>query len=299
MRRITKVAIAIILIIFAFGIIGSLSPRKEEGQTPESIPTPTPSPEFTLTPRTPKPTPTLTPAPVPTPTPMCAEFEVSSLKVYPSETFVGGNVTVSVDVKNVGNAAGIYECTLAIDGVDVETKEVTLSSGEVKTVTYTIVKGTEGNYTVQIDELTAVFTVYPKVFRGAYWEYEVKGIALLITVEGMMRTEVIEIAEENYITSQTTRGIPGMKPQTTTFRFDEPMGLKTKENMLYVGEETISTIIGTRKVLHYYYYNATEETKTDYYIDKITNVVLLVIVEGESLSLEVRLSDTNIKWLKG
>lgn len=95
-----------------------------------------------------------------------AEFEVSSLRVYPSETFVGENVTVFVDVKNIGNAEGTYRCTLTINGIDVETKEITLLPGEVKTVTFTVVKNTEGNYTIKIDKLTTTLTVLrPAEFR--------------------------------------------------------------------------------------------------------------------------------------
>lgn len=227
-----------------------------------------------------------------------AEFEVSSLLVSPSETFVGGNVTISVKVRNVGNAEGTYECTLMIDDVKVETKDVTLSPGEMKTVIFTIVKDTEGNYTIKVGELTAILTVYPKIFVGAYWEYEAEGWALTIHVEATIRSEVIEVSEENYTVVQTYTGGLGLEPRSNVFRFDEPIGLKTADNKEYIGEETISTIIGTRKVLHYYYYNVSEGTEWDYYVDKATNVVLLVIARGEGFSLEVRLSDTNVKWLK-
>ena len=70
--------------------------------------------------------------------------------------------------------------------------------------------------------------------------------------------------------------------------------------MEYVGEEYISTSLGTRKVLHYYYENTTdtETTRTDYYIDKDTGLPLLMQSEGTSFWLKIEISDTNLEWLK-
>jgi len=59
-----------------------------------------------------------------------AEFTISSLTFSPTEVFVGDEITVSATVMNVGNADGVYVTTIVINGVTVESKRVSLSSGE-------------------------------------------------------------------------------------------------------------------------------------------------------------------------
>jgi len=50
------------------------------------------------------------------------EFEVISLVVTPSEALADEAVTVKVDVKNVGEAEGIYPVTLTVNGEAWETR---------------------------------------------------------------------------------------------------------------------------------------------------------------------------------
>lgn len=230
-----------------------------------------------------------------------AEFRIEELEVSPSETYVGGTITVSAQIDNVGNAIGTYECTLEVNDVKVETKEVTLSAGETETVTFEISEDTEGEYSVRIGGKTATVTFSPIIFQGAYIEYTLKGFALIIPIEGTVRMEIVEITEDDFTVTMTATGLPGiLKPKTETYPLEEeiaPTG-PVPEGSKLVGEETISTAIGTRKVLHYYYYNVTDESETDYYTDKLTNLPLLMIGKGEGWSMEVAISDTNIKWLE-
>ena len=90
-----------------------------------------------------------------------AEFEVTSLTLSPTETKVGQTVTVSVAAKNTGDAAGTYRVVLTIDGAEIDAKEVTLAPGETKTVTFTIMKDTEGTFTIGADGLTESLNVNP------------------------------------------------------------------------------------------------------------------------------------------
>ena len=101
----------------------------------------------------------------------------------------------------------------------------------------------------------------------------------------------------------TFTGIPFAKPETRTYRVGEiscPLANLTTENMEYVGEEFITTSIGTRKVLHYYYENVTKTgtTKTDIYVDKDTKLLLLMRAEGTGFWAKIEISDTNMEWLK-
>lgn len=229
-----------------------------------------------------------------------AKFEVSDIKFSPSKVFTGEKVTIFVDVRNVGNAKGVYEATLIVNGIKVESKSITLEAGETKTVSFELVRDVAGDYTIEVGQKKVVLEVNPRIFLGAYIEYEVKGLALIIPISGLIRLEVINITEENYTVLMTPTNISGLNPETKTYRFDEPAGPGITENMTYVGEEYLSTAIGTRKVLHYYYENATEGgiTKTNIYLDKDSKLMLLYQAEGSGFWLKISVSDTNMEWLK-
>ncbi len=95
--------------------------------------------------------PALAPAP--------AAFTPSSLRLSPVEVNIGDEVTISLFVVNTGGKSGSYEITLKIDGVAEATKEVTVSAGFSKEVTFTISKDIAGTYSVDVNGLTDSFTV--------------------------------------------------------------------------------------------------------------------------------------------
>lgn len=230
-----------------------------------------------------------------------AEFEVSNIRYSPSRVFVGEKVTISVDIKNIGNAEGSYDATLTIGETNIETKTVRLVPNEEKTISFIVSLEKEGNYTVKIGDKTLILTIYPKLFKGAYLEYKCEGLALIIPISGTVRLEIIEVTDENYTVLTTPTGIPFLKPETRTYRIGEvALSDISIGDMRYVGEEFISTSFGTRKALHYYYENVTETgtTKTDYYIDKDTKLPLLMQSEGPGFWVKIEISDTNMEWLK-
>jgi len=89
-----------------------------------------------------------------------AEFQVSNLTITPVEVKVGESVTVSVDVKNVGEVEGTYTVTLKVNGVKTETKEVTLAGGATDTVSFTIVKDIGGTFDIEVGGLTTTLMVH-------------------------------------------------------------------------------------------------------------------------------------------
>jgi len=95
--------------------------------------------------------PALAPAP--------AAFTPSSLRLSPVEVNIGDEVTISLFVVNTGGKSGSYRVTLKIDGVVAATKEVTVSAGFSKEVTFTISKDIAGTYSVDVNGLTDSFTV--------------------------------------------------------------------------------------------------------------------------------------------
>jgi len=79
-----------------------------------------------------------------------AEFQVTNLSISPPEVIKGEPSTLTADVENVGGSAGTYTATLAIDGVEVETKEVILAAGAKETVVFTVTRDTCGTCQVEL-----------------------------------------------------------------------------------------------------------------------------------------------------
>lgn len=92
------------------------------------------------------------------PTP--ATFTVSNIIINPSKVGVGKTVTISADITNSGEVAGNYSAALKIDETILETKKVTVTSGETRTVTFSpITKNATGTYTIDVGGQTRAFKV--------------------------------------------------------------------------------------------------------------------------------------------
>jgi hypothetical protein len=91
--------------------------------------------------------------------PKPADIFTSNLSVTPSKVETGDTVTISVRVANRGGQEGTHIVELKIDGVAVETERVTLTAGASQTVTFTTSQNMAAIYQVDIDGLSASFTV--------------------------------------------------------------------------------------------------------------------------------------------
>lgn len=90
-----------------------------------------------------------------------AEFEVISLVSEPSEVVAGETVSVTAVVKNTGGSEGTYVVMLTLDGVTIETKEVAITPGSSKTVTFSMVKDAPGTYEIGVAGLSLSLVVKP------------------------------------------------------------------------------------------------------------------------------------------
>jgi len=88
-----------------------------------------------------------------------AEFEVTALNISPTEVAKGEPTTVTADVENISAREGTYIATLTIDGVEAETKEVTLTAGGKETVVFTVTKDTPVTYYVELGGLSGTLRV--------------------------------------------------------------------------------------------------------------------------------------------
>lgn len=95
--------------------------------------------------------------------PVPATFTTSDLTISPTEVNIGESVTISATVANIGGVTGTYLVTLKIDGVVVQTKNVTLDKGTSLDVIFKTTTDVAGTYTVDVDGLRGTFMVREKV----------------------------------------------------------------------------------------------------------------------------------------
>jgi len=98
----------------------------------------------------------------PPPLPAPAEFAVSGLAVSPGEVYAGESVSIRVLVANTGGESGSCNVTLKINGTVEEVKDVTVSAGLSKEVTFSVARDSVDIYSVDVNGLIGSFTVKEK-----------------------------------------------------------------------------------------------------------------------------------------
>lgn len=93
------------------------------------------------------------------PPPAPAEFIVSNLAISHAKINPGDEVTVTIDVENIGGMEGTYTISLLINNVLEETKRVILAPKALKTVSFAVIKDKPGIYSVDLNNLTGSFEV--------------------------------------------------------------------------------------------------------------------------------------------
>ena len=117
-----------------------------------------------------------------------ARFELSSLNITPEKVATGNTATVSVELANTGTAEGTYSITLSVDGVVMETKDVTMPAGVTRKAMFAVVKDTVGAYTIEAGNLSAILhVVKPAEFKLSSLEVTPKEVLpngeVMITVD--------------------------------------------------------------------------------------------------------------------
>lgn len=104
------------------------------------------------------------------PPPPPAEFVLSNLNITPTEVETGEEVTISVEVTNIGGREGRHTVSLRVNQVLEQTKQITLVPGQTEVVTFTVTKDKPGSYTVEVNGLTKGFTmVAPSWLSKCWW----------------------------------------------------------------------------------------------------------------------------------
>lgn len=206
-----------------------------------------------------------------------AELQLSTLNVSPAEVVSGEPSVVTADVENIGGSEGTYNATLTMDGVEAETKEITVAPGAKETVTFRITKETPGTYQVAVNGLTGILNVLkPAEFEVVSLTVPaevVKGEVVTITAditnagevegtyEASLKINAVEVDTKDVVVAagdtetisfELAEDIPGMytidlEGLTGTFRVLKPAEFMTGSldiapNPVKVGGETRITI---------------------------------------------------------
>jgi len=114
------------------------------------------------------------------PAPKPAEFVVNNLSITPGEVKIGEEATITANVTDVGDLEGTYTVILKINGVVVQTKNVTLQGGASTLVNFNAFETVAGTYLIEVDgqtgNLRVTQTAQPRVVgvqQGAWIKYNV------------------------------------------------------------------------------------------------------------------------------
>jgi hypothetical protein len=91
--------------------------------------------------------------------PKPAAFTVTGLVVNPLVAEAGEQVSVSVNVTNVGELEGNYTAKLLINDLLKDNQTVDLTAGESSLIEFLVTENAEGNYTAKIEDLSSSFNV--------------------------------------------------------------------------------------------------------------------------------------------
>jgi PKD repeat protein/ribosomal protein L40E len=103
------------------------------------------------------------------------QFRVSNLQISPDEASTGEEVSVSVEVENIGEVDATYTVVLEINGVVEDQKDVSLAVGAIQTVTFKVTKDEARTFNVDVDGRTGSFDV-AEPFN---WTLVIGGVALI------------------------------------------------------------------------------------------------------------------------
>lgn len=89
-----------------------------------------------------------------------AEFITNKLMVTPNEAAPFENVTVGVEIGNIGELADNYTAILNIDGKETDKQLVSIEPAENKTIIFSFIEPDVGQHEVTVGTVKGTFTVY-------------------------------------------------------------------------------------------------------------------------------------------
>ncbi|MEM3184217.1 MAG: CARDB domain-containing protein [Candidatus Hadarchaeales archaeon] len=86
-------------------------------------------------------------------------FIVENLRLSKENVRVGEQVTIFVDIANIGTASGEYTIVLKVNGEVKDNRKVTLEAGQRRTITFQLQLNEIGEHIISVDGLTAAISV--------------------------------------------------------------------------------------------------------------------------------------------
>jgi hypothetical protein len=90
-----------------------------------------------------------------------AKFVLSNLIIDPSNATEGDAVQIEVNVTNVGDLEGNDTVNFEVNGAVKNSQNVTIEGAATQVVTYTDIEVNDGNYSVQVGDLSGSFVINP------------------------------------------------------------------------------------------------------------------------------------------
>ena len=141
-----------------------------------------------------------------------AKFELSNMIVSPDPVGAGDVATITVDVTNVGNAAGDYIATLKVGNDTMDVEAISLEPGVTEIVSFTVVENELGIYGLEVGELTGTLTVV----KPAKLELDALVIAPTEVLPGESTTITVDASNTGEVsgTFEVSLTVNGEKSQT-------------------------------------------------------------------------------------
>jgi hypothetical protein len=182
--------------------------------------------------------------------PKPAEFEVSELEASPGDVSVGEEVTVTVNVANIGEVEGSHMVVLKVDGEEYEGFNVTLEPSASTVVSFIIVEDDPGSHGVGVGALTGTFNVLqPAEFEIsdlsiAPDEVEEGGeVTISVSVSNIGEEEgshTVELKLDGSVTDDRSLTLEGGADTTVSFSVLMGVGTHTAEIESLTGSFTIT-----------------------------------------------------------
>jgi hypothetical protein len=161
-----------------------------------------------------------------------AEFTLSNLVILPPQALPGREVSVICNIANSGEVDGHYPVSLRVDGVEVDSKDVSVPAGAMQAVIFSLARETSGTYNVAVGGLSGTLEIseglLPTLYAGDTWVFtEVyKGITYT-------RTETITGEE----------GMEGKDCYVKKITYDPPMDGWISEETQWLNKATLRTVV--------------------------------------------------------
>ena len=92
-----------------------------------------------------------------------ADIKLVNLDIAPNTVKVGEEATITMSINNMGEAEGVYQARLFVDGSLYYTSDITLAGGARKSESTVVSKDTPGSYSIKIDGEEATLSVIEPV----------------------------------------------------------------------------------------------------------------------------------------